>query len=84
MYLGIEIGGTKLQLGVGRGESAVLERLERRQVDTNRGAAGILRQIEQAGRELIEANDVRAIGIGFGGPVDVGTGCVITSHQIDG
>jgi glucokinase len=84
MYLGIEIGGTKLQLGVGHGESAVLERLERRQVDANRGAAGILDQIEQAGRELIDANDVSAIGIGFGGPINVETGRVITSHQIDG
>jgi len=84
MYLGIEIGGTKLQLGVGRGQSAVLERLERRQVDANRGAAGILQQIEQTGRELIEANNVSAIGIGFGGPIDAETGRVITSHQIDG
>ena len=84
MYLGIEIGGTKLQLGVGNGESAVLERLERRQVDANQGAAGILQQIEQTGRELIETNDVSAIAIGFGGPVNVETGRVITSHQIDG
>lgn len=33
MYLGIEIGGTKLQLGVGDAHSSELVRLERLRVD---------------------------------------------------
>ena len=40
--LGIEIGGTKLQLGIGQGQGS-LAALERLRVDPSRGAAGILR-----------------------------------------
>ena len=48
------------------------------------GAGGILRQIEALGRELIERHRPRAIGIGFGGPVDAEAGRTITSHQVEG
>ena len=48
MFLGIEIGGTKLQLGVGSGEQAELVALERFDVDISRGASGILEQIERS------------------------------------
>ena len=37
--LGIEIGGTKLQLGIGQGQGSILA-LERLRVDPSRGAAG--------------------------------------------
>ncbi len=83
MYLGIEIGGTKLQLGVGAGDAELAE-LRRLDIDAERGAAGILRQIEQAASELIARYAVSAVGIGFGGPVDSGAGRVIKSHQVDG
>jgi glucokinase len=83
MYLGIEIGGTKLQLGVGDGEAQTLVALERLTVVPADGAAGIVRQIEAVAGELIRRHAVRAIGCGFGGPVD-GQGRVIKSHQIDG
>ncbi len=84
MYLGIEIGGTKLQLGVGDGASAQLEALRRYDVVPENGAAGILQQIEAAATELRQRFDLRRVGFGFGGPVDGTTGRVITSHQIDG
>ncbi len=84
MFLGIEIGGTKLQLGVGDGNSPELIELARADIQSEQGAAGILRQIEQLGRPLIAAHAVRRIGIGFGGPVDTSQGRVITSHQIHG
>ncbi len=84
MFLGIEIGGTKLQLGVGAGDGSELAGMERRDVDPERGAAGILEQIQEAGRPLIEGHDVERIGFGFGGPVDAAAGRVITSHQIAG
>ena len=47
MFLGIEIGGTKLQLGVGDGDSAELVELVRADVQPEDGAAGILQQIKQ-------------------------------------
>jgi len=84
MYLGIEIGGTKLQLGVGTGEGTDLIALERLDIDPSRGAAGILDQIAQTGRRLIAEHQITRIGFGFGGPVDAAEGRVVTSHQIDG
>ncbi len=84
MYLGIEIGGTKLQLGVGTGEEPRLIALERRDIDAARGAAGIREQILEAGRLLLDCHDIQRIGIGFGGPVFGDRGLVQTSHQISG
>jgi glucokinase len=84
MFLGIEIGGTKLQLGVGHGHGGPLVELVRRDIDARRGAAGILAQIEQAGAELLRRHVIQRIGIGFGGPVDAAAGRVIKSHQVKG
>ena len=50
---GIEIGGTKLQLGIGDGHGTLLA-LERLAVDPSRRAGGILRQIEAAFPRLLE------------------------------
>jgi glucokinase len=84
MFLGIEIGGTKLQLGVGTGSGLEFVDFRRLPVDPRRGAAGIRDQIALVGRELIHKHDVRGIGIGFGGPVDAARGITTKSHQIDG
>jgi glucokinase len=86
--LGIEIGGTKLQLGIGQGLGA-LEALERIRVEPSSGAAGILRQIEAALPRLFRSTNlgldqVKAVGIGFGGPVDTAAGRTITSYQVAG
>ena len=82
--LGIEIGGTKLQLGIGAGNGSGFVAFERRDIDIAKGAAGILTQIEQAGRELAAAHRVQRVGIGFGGPVDSARGRVIKSIQVAG
>ena len=84
MYLGIEIGGTKLQLGVGAGDGSPMVELRRHDVDIARGAAGILEQIASTGRELIARHGVKRVGFGFGGPIDSTAGKVITSHQVRG
>lgn len=84
MFLGIEIGGTKLQLGVGQGNSAALVEMRRFEVDPAQGAAGIRDQIARAGRELLKTHRIRLVGYGFGGPADVARGRVIKSHQITG
>jgi glucokinase len=87
-YLGIEIGGTKLQLGIGQGDG-VLAGLWRETVVVADGPEGIRRQITRAVPELlaksgIDRAQLRAVGIGFGGPVDDNTRTVIKSHQIEG
>ena len=84
MYLGIEIGGTKLQLGIGTGYGPPLVELRRADIRAQDGAGGILRQIETIGRELISRHHPMAVGIGFGGPVDATEGRTITSHQVEG
>jgi glucokinase len=88
MYLGIEIGGTKLQLGLGPGDGS-LAGLWREPVDAATGAEGIRRQITQVVPDLLdkagsEPVRVQGIGIGFGGPVDDATRTIIRSHQIAG
>ncbi len=84
MYLGIEIGGTKLQLGVGDGSGRELAELVRLDVDARRGAAGILEQIETAATALVQKHTIERIGIGFGGPVDSAAGVATKSHQVSG
>jgi glucokinase len=87
-YLGIEIGGTKLQIGLGPGDGRLLQ-LHREVVDVARGPAGIRDQIAAAvPRLLIESGipreQLKGVGIGFGGPVDDATRTIIKSHQIEG
>lgn len=88
MYLGLEIGGTKLQLGIGAGDGT-LASLWRGTVDPKAGADGIRQQIELAIPELLARarlvrSDLKGVGIGFGGPVDDASRTVIKSHQIQG
>lgn len=84
MFLGIEIGGTKLQLGVGAGESTDFVDFKRLHIDAAQGASGILAQIEQTAKPLIQQHDIKRVGYGFGGPLEGATGTIKTSHQIHG
>jgi glucokinase len=81
--LGVEIGGTKLQLVVGDESARLLER-RRLTVDAVRGAAGIREQIENTLPELLGQRKISAAGVGFGGPVDWRAGRIARSHQIEG
>ncbi len=88
MFVGIEIGGTKLQVGVGAGDGS-LTALERQTVDVAAGSEGIRRQILAVLPGLlkrcgVEVMRIRGVGIGFGGPVDDATQTIIKSHQIGG
>lgn len=87
-FLGIEIGGTKLQLGVGRGQGEIVA-LVRLDVDPARRASGIREQIAAAFPRLLAAAGldraaIAAIGVGFGGPVDTRRGRIERSYQIEG
>jgi glucokinase len=83
VFLGIEIGGTKLQIVVGDSSAKILQR-KRFSVDQKQGGAGIRSQIERALKELLSAKKIAAVGVGFGGPVDWKTGKICCSHQIKG
>ncbi|MGD1017724.1 MAG: ROK family protein [Verrucomicrobiia bacterium] len=83
MYLGVEIGGTKLQAGVcdRRGRIAQLARVT---VVRRGGARGILKQLDRMIAPLLDGHRVTAIGVGFGGPVDAPHGRVVRSYHING
>ncbi len=88
LYLGVEIGGTKLQLALGRGDGQLLA-LERRVIRPEAGAEGIRRQIVEMYPALLDQLNagpeaILAAGIGFGGPVDSARGLVSISNQIQG
>lgn len=81
--LGLEIGGTKLQLVAGTRDGRLLERC-RLQVDRTSGGDGIRAELAHHLPALIEAHKPIGIGVGFGGPVDHRTGRIACSHQIQG
>ena len=83
MILVIEIGGTKLQLGVFDPSRSVLVHCERLKVCRTEGAQGILNQIESALPSVLKGLDVERCGIGFGGPIHE-DGSVLKSHQVTG
>jgi glucokinase len=86
--LGIEIGGTKLQLGIGQGRGKITA-LERLSVDPSRAASGIRNQIQSGYATLLAQTglgraDIKAGAVGFGGPVDTATGSTQKSFQVEG
>ncbi len=81
-YLGIEIGGTKLQLVVGNEKAQILKRF-RFVVDRNAGAEEIRQHIAKTLHDL-KSEKFSAIGVGYGGPIDRATGKVLVSYQIEG
>lgn len=82
-FLGIEIGGTKLQIVVGDESAAIVER-RRFVVERSAGGEGIRRQLEDALAALVAQWKPAAIGAGFGGPMDWRTGRIARSHHIEG
>ena len=88
LAVGIEIGGTKLQAGVGLRDGKLIA-LVRRTVDPAKGGAGIREEIpalieEAVARAGCSTKDLVGLGVGFGGPVDVKRGRILLSHQIEG
>lgn len=86
--IGVEIGGTKLQLAIGTPAGDIL-RVHQGRVAVEQGATGILawlrenlpgmlQQAVQLGYQPV------AIGCGFGGPIDTPQGKIIKSIQIQG
>ncbi|MEX2212932.1 MAG: ROK family protein [Phycisphaeraceae bacterium] len=84
LFLGIEIGGTKLQLGVSTGDGSPLVALERRDVVIALGAQAIRDDLAAAGLALKKRFDLKAVGYGFGGPIDASKGVITRSHQVEG
>jgi glucokinase len=84
-FIGIEIGGTKLQLVIGNA-AGVIEAHKRYTIDPVAGAPGIQADISLCLRDWkdLYLNEIAAIGVGFGGPVDWAKGTIQVSHQVKG
>jgi glucokinase len=109
LFIGLEIGGTKLQAVLGTAQGEILHTL-RGSVRPEQGAPAILAWIEEeatrlldlaaregerprepfppssqeAGRPPTATTRVRAVAMGFGGPVETATGKILVSHQVAG
>jgi glucokinase len=88
-YLGIEIGGTKLQIAVGRGEGEPFRAAWRGPIEASQKAPRIQQQITAGVDELLEKarltrGQIAGAAVGFGGPVDTRRGLIVTSHQVAG
>jgi glucokinase len=88
LILGVEIGGTKLQLAVGTPSGDILMTVKG-QVDVTKGGEGIRQWLKLHIPKLIASAELRyggvvAIGCGFGGPISRQAGKVLKSIQIDG
>ncbi len=82
-FIGIEIGGTKLQLVCADASLAIDEHLSL-EVNKKNGARGIQQQIEEGIQKIKGDKKLSAVGVGFGGPVNYKTGKISVSHQIAG
>lgn len=81
-FMGIEIGGTKLQLVTGTADGNPLTK-HRFQIEKQQGARGIQDLIQKTVIENYHQS-ITAVGIGFGGPVTWETGQIATSFHIEG
>lgn len=88
MLIGIEIGGTKLQVAVGD-EKGNIYRIERGAVQKDWQSKEILNWVTETTKKCVKGTEqeektIQGIGIGFGGPVNSIEGKVLVSHQISG
>lgn len=82
--VGVEIGGTKLQVALAGTDSLEVICSLRETIEPAKGAEGIRHQLEAMIRSIQSQHEVDAMGIGFGGPLDANTGIITKSHQVDG
>lgn len=92
LYIGIDVGGTRMTGVLADGAGRKLH-TERRSTDRAGGARAGIAMIEEIARALMEAArasggedaaKIERIGIGFGGPVDSRAGIVRMSHHVAG
>ena len=83
VFVGIEIGGTKIQVVTGDSQARILDR-KRFVADPVKGGKGIRDQIVKALKQIQLKHSICAVGVGFGGPFNQETGLTCCSHQVNG
>jgi glucokinase len=81
-FIGIEIGGTKLQIVCGYADGKLLSG-HHFAINKEEGAEGIRNTLQEIIKK-IKDEEVKAVGVGFGGPVNRVTGKIETSFHIEG
>lgn len=81
--IGVEIGGTKQQIAVGTADGEILE-VRSVRLGEKTCSADILRWLEDNIGEIMDREAICAAGVGFGGPLESGTGRVLCSLQVPG
>jgi len=89
LAIGIEIGGTKIQVGIGSTNGMLLQPPIRKQVIRENGAEGIRADLIAMVKEALNStkqnmSNIERIGIGFGGVLDTNQGLILKSYQISG
>lgn len=82
LYLGVEIGGTKQQICLGYADGRILETRDVRLGQVT--AKEILAWIAATIKGYMTSCPVSGIGVGFGGPLELATGRVLCSLQVEG
>jgi len=89
LAIGIEIGGTKTQVGIGSTKGMLLQPPIRKHVIRENGAEGIRADLIAMVKEALDStkqnmSEIERIGIGFGGVLDTNQGLILKSYQISG
>lgn len=82
-YLGVEIGGTKIQM-VSADEDLNIVHHSHFLVGDIKDADFIQQEIEKRIGEHLSSYPTKSIGVGFGGPIHAATGQIYTSFQVNG
>jgi glucokinase len=80
--LAVDIGGTKLAVGVFQDDDLVERRVS--QTDRQGGPAWMVDEIVRISAEWVKRHSITTCGVGFGGPVDVYSQRVICSTHVEG
>ena len=85
LALGIDLGGTKIELALVGADGAIRER-RRVETEADAGADRVIEDITEAGKELVENADdtLTAVGVGVAGQVDSHAGIVRTTPNLEG
>ncbi len=81
--IAIEIGGTKQQIALGSKDGKI-DLLRTVKLGNNTNPENIIRWLDNNIRQILNGHSASAVAVGYGGPVDLKTGTVICSMQVDG
>lgn len=89
VILGVDIGGTKSAVVVGRTNGEILHRIEEPTRPNDRSPEQILNRLAEMAKEALktlnlESRDVKGVGVSCGGPLDSSTGVVYAPPNLPG